>query len=185
MIDSLDRKVYCLRGSDDAQKWSFTTGDVVDLPGALVDIDGDGRLEFLVSQNTTSTLYCLNAEKGTLAWQITLATDVHSPFAEDIDDDGCAEIIVGTLGLDAQGYRVFAIDDPAGATGCGPLYEEIDESLGHGLEFRLTGQNLYLFMPSSAQVSLRIYDSQGRLVQRLYDGVLRAGGHTFTPTTEA
>jgi len=164
VVGSNDRKVYCLRGSDGTQKWAFTTGSRVHTPGALVDIDGDNRFEYLVSQNLTSTLYCLNAENGSLAWQINLATDVHSPFAGDIDGDGCSEIIVGTQYADAQGYRVFAIDDPNNSHDCG-----------------LLGQSIYLFMPKEAQVSLAIYDAQGRLVQRLYDGVLSSGGHTFNP----
>jgi len=185
VIGSNDKKVYCLRGSDGTQKWEFPTGGDVHTPGALVDIDGDGRFEYLVSQSNTSTLYCLNAENGSLAWQINLAVDVHSPFAGDIDGDGCSEIIVGTQQADAQGYRVFAIDDPGNTQGCGPLYEDVEEILGKGFDFRATGKGIYLFMPKEAQVSLAIYDAQGRLVQRLYDGVLSSGGHTFNPTLEA
>jgi outer membrane protein assembly factor BamB len=184
VIGSNDKKVYCLRGSDGTQKWEFPTGGDVHTPGALVDIDGDGRFEYLVSQSNTSTLYCLNAENGSLAWQINLAVDVHSPFAGDIDGDGCSEIIVGTQGADAQGYRVFAIDDPANSTNCGTL--DIGEGgFGNGFEFRALGKGIYLFMPNQAQVSLTLYDAQGRLVQKLYDGVLSSGGHTFNPTLEA
>ena len=182
VVGSLDQNVYCLRGSDGTQKWAFATGDLVHTPGALVDIDGDGRFEYLVSQLNTSTLYCLNAENGTLAWQIDLAYDIHSPFAGDIDGDGCSEIIVGTNGTDAQ---VFAIDDPNNSQGCGPVYEDIGEGLGKGFEFKSAGKSIYLFMPKEAQVSLAIYDAQGRLVQRLYDGVLSSGGHTFNPRLEA
>jgi len=185
VVGSDDHKVYCLRGSDGTQKWAFTTGTAVHTPGALVDIDGDGRLEYLVPQGGSSTLYCLNAENGSVAWQIDLAEDVHSPFAGDIDGDECSEIIVGTYGVDAQGYRVFAIDDPWNTQGCGPLYEDVEESLGKGFDFRATRQGIYLFMPKSAQVSLTLYDAQGRVVQRLYDGVLSSGGHTFNPTLEA
>jgi hypothetical protein len=113
-----------------------------------------------------------------------LAYDVHSPFAGDIDGDGCSEIIVGTHGPDAQGYRVFAIDDPNNSHDCGLLYEDIGEGLGKGFEFKSAGKSIYLFMPKEAQVSLAIYDAQGRLVQRLYDGVLTSGGHSFNPTLE-
>ena len=47
------------------------------------------------------------------------------------------------------------------------------------------GQGIYLFMPRSAQIALTLYDAQGRLVQRLYDGVLISGGHTFNPSLES
>ena len=114
-----------------------------------------------------------------------LAEDVHSPFAGDIDGDGCSEVIIGTNQPDAQGYRVFAIDDPWNTQGCGSLYGDVEEGLGKGFDFRATGQSIYLFMPQPAQVSLRLYDAQGRLVKKLYDGVLASGGHTFNPNLEA
>jgi hypothetical protein len=118
-----------------------------------------------------------------VAWQITLANNIHAPFAGDIDGDGCSEIIVGTHDPDAQGYRVFALDDPGNAQGCGTV--DVEEGLGSSFEFKSAGKSIYLFMPKEAQVSLAIYDAQGRLVQRLYDGVLSSGGHTFNPTLEA
>jgi|GEM_PF-3651742 len=68
---------------------------------------------------------------------------------------------------------------------CTPLYENVEESLGNGFDFRVMGKGIYLFMPKEAQVSLALYDAQGRLVQRLYDGVLASGGHTFNPALES
>jgi outer membrane protein assembly factor BamB len=187
LIGSMDCKLYCI-GSNGNKKWEYMAPlpSYVHLPGALVDIDFDGYFEYLLSQMGGATLYCLNAESGTLAWQITLAVDIHSPFAGDIDGDGCSEIIVGTNSADGAGYRVFAIDDGNNTTGCGPLYEDVEEDdLGKGLEFRTMGSGIYLFMPKEAQVSLTVYDVQGRVVQRLYDGVLSQGGHTFNSKLEA
>jgi outer membrane protein assembly factor BamB len=184
IIGSQSYRVYCLRGSNGTVEWSFPTPTTIHLPGALVDADGDGRLEFLVSQAAGSTLYCLNAENGSVAWQIDLANDIHSPFAGDIDGDGCSEIIVGTQDPDAQGYRVFAIDDPWNSSGCGTL--ELGETdRGEDFDFRVLGRVLRLFMPQQAQVSLRIYDAQGRLIQRVYEGVLKPGTYTFIPELEA
>ena len=45
-------------------------------------------------------------------------------------------------------------------------------------------KGLYLFAPNQIQVSLSLYDASGKLVQRLYDGVLNQGGHTFIPSLE-
>ncbi len=191
LIGSNDRMVYCLRGSDGTPKWSSGPfQSAVHLPGSLADIDGDGRFELLVSQYSLTippavdTLYCLNAENGSVAWKIGLAYDVHTPVAADIDGDGCIEVITGTAQDDAQGYRFFAIDDPANTMGCGDLYDDIEEGYGPGsLDFRPQGKGLYLSMPREAQVSLNLYDASGKLVQRLYDGVLAQGGHSFIPNT--
>ncbi|MEO0191406.1 MAG: FG-GAP-like repeat-containing protein [candidate division WOR-3 bacterium] len=188
IMGSLDKKVYCLRGSDGVQKWSAGPFPaLVHLGGALVDVDGDGRLEYTVSQIGVhpDTFYCLHADDGSLLWKIALAYDVHNPFPGDIDNDGCIELITGTLEPDAQGYRIFAIDDPLNATGCGPFYEGIKEDLGGGLVFRPHVNGIYLLLPKDAQVSLCLYDPSGKLIQRLYDGLLSQGGHTFIPKTEA
>ena len=183
IIGSNDHKVYCL-SSEGTKLWEYPARKEVHLPGALVDIDGDGWFEYLVATIDTF-LACINAESGTELWKIKVAWDVHSPFAGDIDGDGCSEIIVGTMEADAQGRLIFAFDDVNNTQGCGPVYEDVEEGLGKGFEFRAAGQGIYLFIPQQAQVSLTLYDAQGRLVQRLYDGVLTQGGHTFNPKLEA
>jgi hypothetical protein len=96
--------------------------------------------------------------------------------------DGCVEIIGGSASA-SGGVMVF--DDPGNSSGCGAASndESADSSLAPSI--RPAGQSIYLFMPTSAQVSLRLYDAQGRLVQRLCEGVLASGGHTFNPALEA
>ncbi|MEO0141220.1 MAG: hypothetical protein ABIM88_06730, partial [candidate division WOR-3 bacterium] len=113
-------------------------------------------------------------------WKRPLPYDVHSPFAGDIDGDGCIEIMVGTLDPDAQGYRIFALDDPGNAQGCGPV-DMMEDAPERGLEFRALGNGLYLFLSSDAMVSLRLYDVGGKMILDLYDGLLSKGGHTFIP----
>jgi len=178
-----DGKVYCIT-SGGTMKWFYqTTLGSVHTPGSLADVDGDNKLEFLVPDALLDTLVCLNAEDGSLLWKKALVVDVHSPFPADIDGDECIEIIVGTH-PDAGGYSLFALDDPANTQGCGPLKVEERSNTG-GPALMVRGRGLYLFLPGDARVSLALYDASGRLVQRLYDGVLGSGGHTFIPSVEA
>jgi len=186
IISAEPGNIYCLKGSDGTQKWLRTVLGFTRQPGPIVDINGDGWFEFLVSQVGTGqdSLYCISAVNGDDLWKIKLALDVHSPFVGDIDDDSCVEIIVGTGYADLQGFRFFAIDDPNGASNCGVTdVDEIRPSTDP--VFKATGRSIYLFMPQQAQISLTLYDAQGRLVQRLYEGILTSGGHTFSPKLEA
>ena len=178
VVGSYDSTVYCVRGSDGALEWKYTNASEVHTPGALADVDGDGKLEFLVPSIHDSILRCLNAENGTLAWEIELAGDIHSPFVGDVDGDECIEIVVGTHESNAQGYRLFVIDDPYGASGCGVLSLE-EGSARSSLDFKLLGKSVYLFLPKATQVSLKAYDISGKLVRVLYEGLLRQGGHAF------
>ncbi|MEO0192894.1 MAG: FG-GAP-like repeat-containing protein, partial [candidate division WOR-3 bacterium] len=192
LIGSYDRKVYCLRGSDGTQKWATTPFPAyVHAPGALADIDGDGKFEYLVSQinfvmGEPDTLFCLNAENGTRLWKIGFGQwGISGPFAGDIDNDGCIEVIAGTEYPDGAGYHLFALDDPGNTSGCGTLYENTEEGPGKkDLDFRPIGQGLYLFLPEDSQISIILYDPSGRPVQILYDGFLSQGGHTFIVGTE-
>ncbi len=180
-------RVYSLNGLTGGQEWEkvFVGPFSIHTGVSLADVDTDDRFEVLVPNFNGSVLNCLNAEDGSTRWQIDLAFDVHSPFVGDIDDDGCIEIVAGTYGPDVDGYRVFALDDPSGATDCGVLYENVEEGSEFGsLEFRPAGRGIYLFLPREDQVSLSLYDASGKLVQRLYDGVLAQGGHSFIPATD-
>ena len=187
MIVGLGKIAVCLNASSGNLKWQTDSMPaMVYTAGALVDIDGDNNLEYLVSQGGSGdTLFCLNAEDGSLAWKIQLAEDIHTPFAADIDDDGCSEVIAGTRDTSAQGYSYFAIDDPGNTTGCGLLNTGEERTFGSDLDFRLLGPDLYLFTPNQTQVSLELFDASGRLVQTLFNGVLSPGGHTFVPNIKS
>jgi len=64
-----------------------------------------------------------------------------------------------------------------------PAQEE--PAVSGGFRMRVVGQEIHLFAPRQAMVSLDIYDASGRLVQTLYDGSLGQGEHTFTPELKA
>jgi len=187
IIGTGNRNVYCLSGTG-SQQWVRTlpAPSTIHTVLSLVDIDGDNKLEVLVPNGAGTTFYCLNAEDGSILWQKEgFPLDIHSPFAGDIDGDQCAEIMVGTLQPTGGGSYIFALDDASNTSGCGPLYSGVNEGIGYGeLEFKMQGQGIYLFLPSDDQVSLLLYDISGKFAQKLYDGVLPHGGHTFIPNLE-
>ncbi len=176
VIGSQDLYVYCIDHTG-TERWNRYCSGQVHTPGALVDIDNDGKLEFLVPNYTKDTLVCLNAENGTTLWRRRLFVtnpdgDVHSPVPADIDGDNCVEVLVGTYNLG----MIYALDDPSNTQGCSPI--GFQEESG-GFEMKPIPNGIQLFLPKSAWVSLVLYDAEGRPVQRLYEGVLSAGDHTF------
>ncbi len=185
IFGSWDCNVYCLSGSNGQEEWRYAAPNKVQGPGSLVDVDGDNSLEFLVPQNYSNsnstipdTLYCLNAEDGSLLWKIALGPDVHTPFAGDIDGDDCVEILTGTR----EDYTMYALDDPANTSGCGPLYSRIDEresAQDNGILLKAMERTLYLFLPQSSRIYLTLYDVGGRKIETLFNGVMPAGGHSF------
>ena len=181
-VGNHDSTLYCLDGATGELQWSQKFPSDVHTPGALVDIDGDDQWEVLVPQLTTDTLYCLNAENGSLLWKMafTGSEDVHAPFSADLDADGCAEVIVATHDPDQQGYRVFALDDPYGATNCG---QSLGFQEGSAPEERLwvSGGTVWL-RSSGGNVSLEVYDLSGRLYRVLFRGKLPAGEYSFEPS---
>ncbi|MEO0191201.1 MAG: PQQ-binding-like beta-propeller repeat protein [candidate division WOR-3 bacterium] len=181
---SYDKRVYCL-DRNGVKIWEFTTAKPVHCPLSLVDVDGVGGLEVLVPNvgANPDTLYCLRAGDGSLLWKKPISEDVHSPVPADIDDDGCAEIVVGTH-PDASEYSFFALDDPGDNTECGQVLGTGEVKGRPKLEFRPQGNGLYLFLPSSLEITLSLYDTGGRLVQNIYNGVLEGGSYSFSPKAE-
>jgi len=75
----------------------------------------------------------------------------------------------------AIGSTTESVNDPCSV----PAQEE--PAVSGGFRMRVVGQEIHLFAPRQAMVSLDIYDASGRLVQTLYDGFLSQGEHAFTP----
>ena len=78
--------------------------------GACLDIDGDGRREFLYGARTTDTLNMLDAATGKVTWSKPVKGEQHHLFALDINQDGTFELLstVGKPGL-------LYVLDPSGA----------------------------------------------------------------------
>jgi len=97
VFGSYDNYLYCLR-HDGTLKWRFDVGGSITTSGwTIADVDGDGKLEILVSSDPTGTLYCLNPD-GTLKWSYTTGGVLYgaSPAVYDIDGDGLVEILFGS-----------------------------------------------------------------------------------------
>lgn len=68
-----------------------------------VDIDGDGRIEFVFG-GFDGFLYAVEAESGDVLWSLDLGAPVGDPIVADINGDGASEILVPA----ADGY-LYAI----------------------------------------------------------------------------
>ncbi len=79
----------------------------------------------------------------------------------------------------AIGSTTENVNDPCSV----PAQEE--PAVSGGFRMRVVGQEIHLFAPRQALVSLDIYDAQGRLVQTLCDGYLDQGEHVFTSDLNA
>ena len=96
------------RGNDGALLWQarYWNGraDAAAASGALssvaaVDIDGDGRIEFVFG-GFDGFLYAVDAASGAILWSLDLGAPVGDPVIADINGDGTSEILVPA----ADGY---------------------------------------------------------------------------------
>jgi outer membrane protein assembly factor BamB len=106
-----DEHIYALNAKDGTLLWKFKSdGGPFDASVALVDLDGDGKLEVLAADSSTGTLFCLNGA-GELVWKHTLPNSTDSPpSVADIDGDGKLEIVIGTMSLGDKHGRVLVLD---------------------------------------------------------------------------
>ncbi len=94
---SCNPTTYCFDGKTGAIIWSARTRGS-DSPPTVADTDGDGKLEILHGE-FGGWVRCLNAEDGSLAWD--LAVDTRSwiqtaPTILDADGDGALDFVVAT-----------------------------------------------------------------------------------------
>ena len=94
---SCNPKTFCLNGKDGTIKWVANTRGS-DSPPTIVDIDGDGKLEILHGE-FGGYVICINAEDGSILWEIAVDTDSWiqtAPTIADVNNDGKLDFIVGT-----------------------------------------------------------------------------------------
>ena len=90
IVGSKDGTVYCLNGSG-GTVWSRSVGGMADVPVAISDIDGDGRVEIVGA--TSTTLYALNHD-GTVLWTSTASPGRSAPtIIPDVSGDGHPDVV--------------------------------------------------------------------------------------------
>jgi len=112
VVGSADRNVYCINGATGSQIWRYpTTGLAMHGNLTLVDVTGDSKLEVVVGEWDSNVYYASPAKvyvidsAGNKVWDYTFPDDT-IPFAEDVDGNGKAEVVVywGRPQLRSEGY---------------------------------------------------------------------------------
>lgn len=103
-------KTFCLDGTTGGMNWYVNTRGS-DSPPTLADMDNDGALEILHGEFGGYVL-CINADTGTVAWEI--AVDLNSwiqtaPVIVDLNMDGQLDFVVANWNFDTS-HTVFAYD---------------------------------------------------------------------------
>jgi outer membrane protein assembly factor BamB len=94
---SCNPKTFCLNGATGTVKWTCPTRGS-DSPPTVADIDNDGKPEILHGEFDGYVL-CINAENGSVAWELPVDTDSWiqtAPTIADLDGDGKPDFIVAT-----------------------------------------------------------------------------------------
>lgn len=94
---SCNPKTFCFDGKTGALKWTCNTRGS-DSPPTIADIDGDGKAEILHGE-FGGYVICINAEDGSVAWEIPVDTKSWiqtAPTILDADGDGNLDFVVAS-----------------------------------------------------------------------------------------
>jgi len=117
VFGSGDKNVYCIEGATGAKIWSYQTKGKVYSSPCIYDIDNDDDMEIIIG-SWDRNVYCLNGHTGKKEWAFKTGLNIpyfatffisSSPKIEDVDNDGTAEIFIGS-----GDHNLYCLD---GATG--------------------------------------------------------------------
>jgi hypothetical protein len=119
VVASADHNVYCINGITGGQIWKFPTAKLAAHGNlTLVDVYGDGDLEVVggewdssVYSESPANVYVIDSA-GNKVWDYSFPDDTIT-FAEDLDDNGKAEVVVywGRPQLRSEGYVTMLNSD--------------------------------------------------------------------------
>jgi outer membrane protein assembly factor BamB len=106
---SCNAKTYCFDGATGAVKWQTTTHGS-DSPPTIADIDKDGKPEILHGE-FGGYVICINAEDGSVAWEITVNSNSWiqtAPTIVDLDNNGQLDFVVASWAFSQDTNYVYA-----------------------------------------------------------------------------
>jgi hypothetical protein len=166
-------------GAGDTLAWNVLAQDLYG-PVTLANLDPDPGLEILATGRPPILYRCkveMYQGDGSLAWQWWTPSALANDEVE-------GEAILLNVDADAE-YEIAAVDYSCWAVILDKMPVQTGEdTTQEQVIFTTRGRDLYLCLPEQTMVSISLYDASGRLVQKLYDGVLTSGGHTFSPSLE-
>lgn len=94
---SCNPKTFCFNGNNGSVKWVCNTKGS-DSPPTIADVDNDGKPEILHGE-FGGWVICINAEDGTVAWEIKVDGNSWvqtAPTIVDLDNNGVLDFVVAT-----------------------------------------------------------------------------------------
>lgn len=197
---SSNGKLYYMDDTDDVSTITATSWTEVGTfdPSALArgadigDIDGDGQFDIVASNGTDETVSWIEYDgSGSLTdslsytWTTLLdsrggAEERYYPLriAEDLDGDGMNEVVITNLFADEEGQDMIIIVEATVATDVEDAHElpgQVVLRQNYPNPFNPTTTIQYE-LKTTAPVTVRVFDSMGRLVSALVDNQTQTPG---------